>query len=76
MPNLSQIGRKLAQLGGLGPFKFEKVLPAEAGSMKKEERPTTAKHQGATREPPGSHRGATEYHTFRISCPQCPSKKI
>ena len=43
MPNLDQIGRKLAQLGGLGPFKFEKVLPAQAGSIKKKERPAAGK---------------------------------
>ena len=64
MPNLNQIGRKLAQLGGLGPFKFEKVLPAQAGSIKKKERLASRIQQGANEE-----------HTFGISCPQCPSKK-
>ena len=43
---------KLAQVGGLSPFKFEKVLPASAGSLKKKLRPTTGIHRPAGREPP------------------------
>ena len=70
-PNLEQIGRKLAQVGGLGPFKFEKVLPAQAGSIKKKERPTTTKPQGATGEPPGSHR----VPHFRDQLPPVPLKE-
>ena len=29
-------------VGGLGPFKFEKVLPAQAGSIKQKSRRTTS----------------------------------
>ena len=72
MPNLDQIGRKLAQLGGLGPFKFEKVLPARAGSIKKRSDP----QRESNREPARIQQGATREHTFGINCPQCPSKKI
>ena len=68
MPNLDQIGRKLAQLGGHGPFKFEKVLPAQAGSIKKRSDP----QREFNTEPTRSHRG----NPFGINCPQCPSKKI
>ena len=38
-------GDVMCGLGGLGPFKFEKVLPAEAGSIKKKSRPTTGIHR-------------------------------
>ena len=72
MPNLNQIGRKLAQLGGLGPFKFEKVLPAQAGSIKKRSDP----QRESNKEPPRSRQGAAEEHTFGINCPQWPSKMI
>ena len=59
---------QLAQLGGFGPFKFEKVLPAEAGGIKKSRDPQRAL--------PRSPQGAPSGHTFGVSCPQCPSKKI
>ena len=71
MPNLDQIGRKLAQLGGLGPFKFEKVLPAQAGSIKKKERPTTGIQQGANKEPTRSQR----VPHFRDQLPPVPLKE-
>ena len=67
MPNFSQIGRKLAQLGGLGPLKFEKVLPAQAGSIKKRSDP----QRESNKEPPRSHRGAH----FRDQLPPVPLKE-
>ena len=67
MPNLSQIGRKLAQLGGLGPFKFEKVHPTEAGSIKKRSDP----QRQSTEEPPSSHR----WPHFRDQLPPVPLKE-
>ena len=54
----------MAQVGGLGPFKFENVLPAQAGGMKKKSRPAA-----------GIGRGAGEDHTFGIRC-QVPLKEV
>ena len=53
MPNLNQIGRKLAQLGGLGPLKFEKVLPAKAGTIKRKCGPQRRRAE----KPPRNHQG-------------------
>ena len=66
-PKLDQIGGKFAQLGGLGPFKFEKVLPAQAGSIKKRSDP----QREFNREPTRSHRGAH----FRDQLPPVPLKE-
>ena len=81
-PKLGEIGGKLAQVGShwqqVGS-NWPKLAALVRSNLKKCSLPgqgAQKKSRDAHRTLPSSHQVATKEHTFGISCPQCPSKKI
>ena len=71
-PNWSQVGPSCPKVAALVRSDLKMCFLPRQGAHKKSRDP----QRQSTREPPGSHQGATGYHTFGIHSSQCPSKKI